>query len=103
MIDHKAEAERLRRLAETHELLAEIERTPQDTYSDFDVIRFSKPGKFVGSDTDTLTYAAIKAGGRWFLTGKPTGGFRWASLLEFVGADNFDTIEAALFPSDLLR
>lgn len=94
-----AEAKRLEAEAE-----AEADPGPQDIYVEGTVIRFTKPGRYIrrgwgdefGDDDEDfvglLKYAGIRAGGEWFLTGKHTIGLRWNELLDFIGADNYATV-----------
>lgn len=89
-------------LADAEAALAALARRPKDTYPDYTVLRFTKPGRFSGSNTEVLTYAAIKAGSsegrpRWFLTGIESQGKTWDNLLSFIGDDNLGTIEVAAF------
>lgn len=67
------EAERLRLLTQ-----------PADVYEDGDVVWFTKT--FGRSGSHRYTYAAVKVGGRWYVTqsGTRETPMTWGSLLDFV-------------------
>jgi hypothetical protein len=73
---------------EAARLLAEAERLdeeakPKDRFVDGTIIRFTKV-----YDGRPFDYAALKAAGRWYLTGRRTVGMTWDRLVLFIGADN---------------
>lgn len=101
-------ARRERLLAEAEEQLAALQRRPKDTFREYAVVRFVKPGRFGGSRTRELTYAAIKAGSDerkacWFLTGMEQYGKTWEQLLDFIGDDNLDTLQLMSLPQFVNR
>lgn len=72
---------------------AALEALPLDTFENGHVLLFTK--KMSGRNYE---FAAIKAGGAWYRTGRDQiRGFRstlsWRELLEFVGLDNLESIE----------
>ena len=99
--------EQAQRLIEEAEAIEAAAR-PADVYVEGTVMRFTRPGQFrrlnydfydVGGAvrvqvfTGPLLYAAIKAGGEWFLTGKHTTGSTWDELIDFIGPENYHTID----------
>jgi len=94
-------AARLRALViEANALLEEIEAEekplPRDTFAEGTVLVFTKLGRYFSPDTTfdgRLKYAAIKAGGNWYLTGSEVTGKPWHALLDFIGEENYPTIK----------
>lgn len=101
-------AAKLRKLVQEAEaLLEEIEGdeepAPKDIYTEGCVLVFTKPGRYGRTDgwgedfepdfVGPLKYAAIKAGGAWFLTDKTIRPKTWAGLLDFIGEENYPTIK----------
>jgi hypothetical protein len=77
-------------------LAADLDRLknwPDEPFGDHSVIKFTK--RFHGGGGASYIYAAIKANGRWYLTGKANSGNTvsktWEELCEFAG-DGLDTM-----------
>ena len=76
---------------------AQLEYLGQDEYEDGEVLAFDKT--FGG--TQIYSYAAIKAAGLWYLTGRTSHGISWEELCEFLSdgveqvywADHFTEID----------
>jgi hypothetical protein len=64
-----------------------------DAFVDGTVITWKKNyfnnSRLVGT---VYKYAAIKAAGMWYITGRETGQYTWTNLLQFIGLDNIDTV-----------
>ena len=58
-----------------------INKFGDDEYDDGTVVRFQK--KFT-ADGHAYMYAAIKAAGKWYLTGKEQGGLTWEQFVMFL-------------------
>lgn len=73
------------RLRDLEAELADIKRFGEDTYEDGDVLTFK--GDYNGPKT--YAYAALKAGGKWHLTGgKAIQHASWDALVEFMRKAN---------------
>jgi hypothetical protein len=70
--------------------LALLESFPEDHFDEGTVLWFEK--KFPSGDR-VYTYCALKAGGKWYLTGPSQSGlnYDWGALLEFVIGANAKT------------
>jgi hypothetical protein len=83
VVDRRVAEELLKR--ETDRLaelkLAMVDRFGDDEYDDGTVVRFQK--KFT-ADGHPYLYAAIKAGGKWYLTGKEQSGLTWGQFVLFL-------------------
>ena len=71
-------------------LVKQVEKTA-DPFAEGDVIRFKAAG--------TYTYAALKAGGRWWITGTSSfyrhDGVTYEELVEYLGRSDVTHIDAA--------
>lgn len=81
-----------REAARLLEQAEQLESLPDDDFENGNVITFTKT---MGGRT--YDYAAIKAVGKWFRTGRQighhqSGYLKWNELLDFIGLDNLDSI-----------
>lgn len=85
--DIEAEAKQLeRRLSSLVDELAQIDSLPSEPLEDNTVVTFEI--RYNSHDHQTYTYAALKAKGAWWLTGREKGGRSWEELLEFMSQDH---------------
>ena len=84
-------------ISEMVETLAVLKTWPKEPVEDYAVITFSKT--FGSSSNFPYHYAAIKAGGRWWITGKVTRSFSWEELLDFIDSAAPTMLEAGSWVS----
>ncbi len=72
---------------------AKLENRPVDDFADGDVVLFDKRfgandrgqnRRVNGQNVKVYTYAAVKGGGLWWVTGDRTGGVTWDQMMDFV-------------------
>lgn len=79
-----ASASKLRQaIASLADQLAEVEKFGEDEYKNGTVLTFKL--KYAESPR-WFTYAAVKADGRWWLTGRHSTPFTWSGLVDFLTA-----------------
>lgn len=88
------------RVREAEAAIAVLDRYPaEDPCRDGDVLTFRKrfsPGQ------RAFTYAALRSGGRWYLTGQTTKAFAWAELCEWLATGVPVTKVTLLVPGERL-
>lgn len=84
-----------------------LDRYGDDIYDDGDVIKFTKtfrPNEYTahGDMNRRFTFAALKIGDMWYLTGRTARGKTWDELVEFMFKDNPATNFMVAMESDFL-
>jgi hypothetical protein len=94
-----------KRIADLEREAAELKRFGPDIYEDGEVLVFStRFGKAKGEGTK-YSFAALKAGGRWYLTGPMYGGraYSWDDLVSFWRASKVRSVKVVMATEFVIR